>query len=69
MNKKWTLKEAKKDYYKTHPKKDKEKKDCCDSEFSEMDWEKDVYCCIKGKFITLFTGMCARRCKYYQNNQ
>lgn len=66
MNKKWTLKEAKKDYYKTHPKKDKEKKDCCDCEFSEIDLAGNIYCYVKSKFIYIFTGICARRCKYYQ---
>lgn len=66
MDERWSLEEAKNDYLKTHPKKHKEKKNCCDCEFSEMDYEGNTYCYVKDKFVTFFTGYCAKRCKYYQ---
>lgn len=59
----WTLEQAREDYLKTHPKKP-DRKTCGDCMFAYKDYEDDVYCDVKEKFI-YFCGHTAKRCKYF----
>lgn len=59
----WNLEQAREDYLKIHPKKPS-KKTCADCMFGSMDFEGDIYCGVKEKFIYL-CGYTAKRCKYF----
>lgn len=61
----WTLEKAREDYLSRNPKK-LEKKTCKDCIFSNVDWEGDVHCGVRERYV-IFPKIMVSRCKYFNS--